>query len=150
MCITDEGYSEWVKKNLTVNDIVLMPIEFDFRIDAKVLQNGEGLFPSVEAAMKKTNLKVKECSFVYNYAGIGMPEPKEEENDEDFDDDVDEFIMKKSDDGKRTKKITNTQRLGCGMVMPANVKILEFKEQIDAFSKRSFDYVMTWIKRFTN
>jgi len=52
----------------------LLPIEFEMKIDANLVENGPGLFPSIEAAMKKVQLKLKLCSFVYNYEGIGLPD----------------------------------------------------------------------------
>lgn len=58
VCISDPKYPEYLKRKESVNDIVIIPFEFELRFDMSVKDNGEGLFSSPQFSLKKSNTKI--------------------------------------------------------------------------------------------
>jgi hypothetical protein len=91
VCVTDPKYQEYLTNPESVNDLVIIPIDLDLRLDLSATNNGEGMFSSIKFKHRKSTLKFDECRFAYNINELGSP-PKEEtkkggaDDEEDFDD----------------------------------------------------------------
>lgn len=84
-CVSDSEYKKYLEEPESVNDLVILPIEFELRFDMSVKDNGPGMFSTPEFKLKKSNIKFEECNFAFNYLELGMP--AKAKGEEDFDDD---------------------------------------------------------------
>lgn len=87
-CVSDTEYSKYLQEPESVNDLVILPIEFELKFDLSVKDNGPGMFPTPEFKLKKSNINFEECNFAFNYLELGMP--KKQKNEDDFEEDEDD------------------------------------------------------------
>lgn len=76
-----------MKNPQSVHDLVVLPVELEFTFDFST--ETKEPFTSASWRLKKSNVKLDRCEFVYNYQELGAPSAKKKdpESDEDFDDD---------------------------------------------------------------
>ena len=120
----NELMNKWKQLEHTTNDIVLIPIEMEIRINKNIHKSGD--IEQIDLSLNKGLIKLKMCSYVLN-SKLGAPPMVEDDEEEDFADfelqDIDTLSEKLADKLLRKPKYTNMQKLICSFMPQGNQKI---------------------------
>ena len=153
VCSSDtKNYQKKMSRPNSINDIVLLPIEIDFKFKPELI-DGE-LFQEFHASGTKGKLKLQGCQYVLNKDIILEKGDKEEEYDEDEDfadfDDFNDIIDHVKAKSQRDLKNSDMQRLVCTLVSSGNQKIKGNPDIIGDYFSRMTDTLDWWFNTFSN